>query len=391
LAAIAQRCKDWDLVEIPQLRPGSPLLRVPVPPAWKREVVAGQPSPLLALCSPLPKAMAANLRTAGNRARRAGAVSYQLADADTLPVFLEALARLHGQRWAERGQAGVLADAAVLAAHAEAAPLLQAAGMLRLHGLRVAGELVAVLYCLLHARRCCYYLGGFDPRWAAISPGTLLVGHAIEQARAEGATAFDFLRGAEPYKYRWGAVDQAMVTLRLARDALTGDSFSIALEVVIRACREEDLPALEWFGLFAAHRPLIRRVWQQHLRGEALMLVAQVNGETSGQLWIAFDDRDGETVAEIWAVRVLPCLQRRGVGARMIAVAEALLRERGLRRVELAVETDNPDARRLYERLGYVLLGTTLASDPPGARNRPARPQWVLGKALGGDDLQEPR
>jgi CelD/BcsL family acetyltransferase involved in cellulose biosynthesis len=113
----------------------------------------------------------------------------------------------------------VLADETVRAFHAEAAPMLQAAGLLRLHGMRLDGELIGVLYCLADPSnrpepRWYDYIGGFDPRHAALAPGTLLIAHAIESAMAEGAVAFDFLRGAEPYKYHWGAVDQAMFTLR---------------------------------------------------------------------------------------------------------------------------------------------------------------------------------
>ena len=115
---------------------------------------------------------------------------------------------------------GVLDDRSVLAWHREAAGLLQDAGLLRLHGLRRDGEFIAVLYCLMdlapaHERRCYYYLGGFDPRLRTLSPGTLLIGHAIEQAIIEGAAAFDFLRGGEPYKYRWGAVNEPSYTLRV--------------------------------------------------------------------------------------------------------------------------------------------------------------------------------
>jgi CelD/BcsL family acetyltransferase involved in cellulose biosynthesis len=133
--------------------------------------------------------------------------------------FLDALVRLHGERWSERGECGVLHDAAVLAAHREAAPQLLAAGLLRLHALRLEGAIVAVLYCLADApqrreRRWYDYIGGFDPRFAAFSPGTVLLAHAIEAARAEGAVALDFLRGSERYKYRWGAVDEPMARLR---------------------------------------------------------------------------------------------------------------------------------------------------------------------------------
>jgi CelD/BcsL family acetyltransferase involved in cellulose biosynthesis/ribosomal protein S18 acetylase RimI-like enzyme len=400
LATLGQCGNEWDVIEVPQLRPGAPLLRAAAATGWRHEITAGETNPVLQLAAPLPTAMAASLRTARNRAARAGGVAYERAEARTLPAFLDALVRLHTQRWAGRGGPGVLRDAAVLAAHAEAVPLLHAAGMLRLHGLRVAGELVAVLYCLAdpapaHARRCYYYLGGFDPRFAALSPGTLLVAHAIEQARAEGATAFDFLRGAESYKYRWGAEDQVMASLRLWREGqspreATGqggrpvdggrDAFSVRLGVVIRPCRADDLAALEWFGLFTPQRPLIRRVYEEHRRGAAMMLVAEVNGETSGQLWIAFHPAQG--VGEIWALRVLPCLQRKGIGTRMLAAAEALLRERGFARVELAVEVDNAGAHRLYERLGYRPADSRRGPEPPDLSGRPAGTQRVLAKQL---------
>lgn len=161
-----------------------------------------------------------------------------------------------------------------------------------------------------------------------------------------------------------------------------GSSFTVCLEVVIRPCREEDLPALEWFGLFASHRPLIRRVFEQHLRGEAVMLVAEVNGEASGQLWIDLQAGCDRRAAEIWAVRVLPCLHGQGIGARMMADAEALLRARGFQRVQLRVETDNPEARRLYEGLGYAFAGLVEAQDPPEHPEPARRTQWILAKEL---------
>lgn len=152
------------------------------------------------------------------------------------------------------------------------------------------------------------------------------------------------------------------------------DRFRVQLDVTIRPCREADLPALEWFGLFAAHRPLIRQVFEAHRQGRALMLVAEANGEASGQLWVELARTDG--CAVLWALRVLPCLQRRGIGARLIAAAESQLRQRGFTRAEIAVETDNPGARALYERLGYKLAGTRRSSDPTPSL------QWILSKEL---------
>lgn len=228
-ARLERHANEWDLMEWPQLRPESPLLGLAAPGGCGREIIAGEPSPVLNLetaasgAGPsFPKSMTGNIRYCRRRAARYPSLRYELADDRTIPVFLDALMQLHAKRWAQRGSRGVLDDSAVQAAHREAAPCLQAAGLLRLHGLRLDGEFIALLYCLMdctpaHERRCYYYLGGFEPGVRALSPGTLLVAHAIECALAEGAIAFDFLRGAEPYKYRWGAMDQPMVTLRLTR------------------------------------------------------------------------------------------------------------------------------------------------------------------------------
>lgn len=223
LAAITTHLREaggaWDVFEAPQLAPAAALLSLPPDADWEHELSAGEPSPVLPLAgtdpwSAVPRAMRDNIRYCRRRIERSHSVAFELADAQRIPEFLDALARLHAQRWSERGETGVL-DANVLAAHLEAAPLLHAAGRLRLHGLRVDGELAAVLYALADARRCYYYLAGFDPALRTLSPGTLVIAQAIGQAIAEGAQAFDFLRGAEPYKYRWGAVDQRMSTLRV--------------------------------------------------------------------------------------------------------------------------------------------------------------------------------
>ncbi len=50
-----------------------------------------------------------------------------------------------------------------------------------------------------------FYLTGFDPRYAAFSPGTVAVAHSLRRAIAEGYRTYDFLRGDEPYKRSFGA------------------------------------------------------------------------------------------------------------------------------------------------------------------------------------------
>lgn len=54
-------------------------------------------------------------------------------------------------------------------------------------------------------RSFCFYITGFDERYAALSPGTVIVAHAIREAICNGYQIFDFLRGDEPYKFSLGA------------------------------------------------------------------------------------------------------------------------------------------------------------------------------------------
>ena len=65
--------------------------------------------------------------------------------------------------------------------------------------------IVGVLYGFWWQGTFAAYQSGWDPRFARHSIGSVLVLHALERAADEGAHTFDFLRGSEPYKYRFGA------------------------------------------------------------------------------------------------------------------------------------------------------------------------------------------
>jgi CelD/BcsL family acetyltransferase involved in cellulose biosynthesis len=204
--AAAELAPDWDILSLEELPPEALGLSLPFRGATSDEVVQQSACPVLDLASGPPRAKLRKLRMSRNRvARRAGGL--ESVAMECLPSFLDHLARLHGARWAERGEAGVLADDAVRRFHAAALPQLTAAGLARLLTLTIEGQVVGAYYGLQHGAAAYAYLGGFDPRFAFESPGTVLIGQAIEAARAEGATEFHFLRGREPYKYEWGATD----------------------------------------------------------------------------------------------------------------------------------------------------------------------------------------
>lgn len=162
--------------------------------------------------------------------------------------------------------------------------------------------------------------------------------------------------------------------------------FTVRLPVAIRPCRREDLPTLEWFGLFTPQRRILLDTFERHERGEAVMLVAEANGVASGQAWIDPTRRERDATGVIWAVRVFPCLQRLGIGARLMDAAEWILRARGFERVEVTVQKHNTGARRFYERRGYRVEGEVRDElryvTPDGLRVREPMDQWVMRKDL---------
>lgn len=204
--------RDWQRCELHPLPKGSPLLEARPPPGCGDEVVGFEPC--LAVEIPagarelgdiLPPKIRANIRYFRRRAEQAGRVAFETATALTFTEVLDALFRLHDARWHQLEQPGVLADPAIRRFHRAAAPLLLSSGLLRLHALRLDQRIIAAMYAFHAQGRAYVYLSGFDPEFAALSPGTLIFGHGIAQAIGEGAREFDFLRGRERYKYFWGA------------------------------------------------------------------------------------------------------------------------------------------------------------------------------------------
>lgn len=198
------------------LQPGSFLVDLDAPCGWESRVEVQEYSPALPLEGfsemelPIPAVRARELAYYRRRAQKQGRVEIQEATDDRCTHAMQDLIRLHSQQWRQRSQPGVLADRAVQAFHAEAVPLLARGGLLKMYTLSINGRIAGVWYGFRAHQRESFYLSGFDPEMKSISPGTLLIGHAIEQAFQSGCASFEFLRGQEPYKYRWGAQDRPL-------------------------------------------------------------------------------------------------------------------------------------------------------------------------------------
>ncbi len=78
-------------------------------------------------------------------------------------------------------------------------------GWLRFRAAFVNSQPIAVLFAFTFRRRIYLYNTGFEPEYGNLSPGIVTIGLDIKDAIDEGFKAYDFLRGGEEYKYRFGA------------------------------------------------------------------------------------------------------------------------------------------------------------------------------------------
>lgn len=113
------------------------------------------------------------------------------------------------REWLDDGRRAVFYDVARAA---------QKAGTLQLLFMEVRGKKAAALFNFDYKDRIWVYNSGLDPElFGALSLGVVISAKAIEHAISNGRSTFDFLRGNETYKYRFGAQDTQIFRLQLTR------------------------------------------------------------------------------------------------------------------------------------------------------------------------------
>ena len=78
---------------------------------------------------------------------------------------------------------------------------------------RIEGKTAGVYVNFVDATSFYWYLGGFDPAHASVGIGKIAVAAGIRQSIERGRARYDFTRGAEPYKYWYGASDRRAASI----------------------------------------------------------------------------------------------------------------------------------------------------------------------------------
>jgi CelD/BcsL family acetyltransferase involved in cellulose biosynthesis len=68
-----------------------------------------------------------------------------------------------------------------------------------------AGQAAAAIFSFVDRHGFYLYNSAFEPQLQHLSPGNVVLSHLIEKAIDDKLRVFDFLKGAESYKFRLGA------------------------------------------------------------------------------------------------------------------------------------------------------------------------------------------
>jgi ribosomal protein S18 acetylase RimI-like enzyme len=169
-------------------------------------------------------------------------------------------------------------------------------------------------------------------------------------------------------------------------------TISFLERVIIRPLQEKDLLALEWDGEFSHFRRLYADSFIKMQRGDNVMWVADLPGTgIIGQVFIQLDCSrpdmaNGCDRAYLYSFRVQPAFRNLGLGSRIIKTVEQDLIEKGYNTLTLNVAKDNPRARKLYERHGFLVTGHEPGVwsyiDHEGRWRHVNEPAWRMEKQL---------
>ena len=223
----------WDVVDLRRLRCGDPTTDALASAFGAREVAEGwtlniereDVCPVVTLpegtdiegfLATLGKKQRHEIRRKVRRAEAVGEI--RLEDSLDPLADLEAFIELHQKRWGELGlfpdtpggeQSRVFARRLF--------ELYGADGPLRLTFLKVGPRTIAAGIHFETPDGYLYYNAGVDPDARDLSPGVLTIYAYVARALEAGKRRLDFLRGNEPYKYEWGAVDEPIQRVLVRR------------------------------------------------------------------------------------------------------------------------------------------------------------------------------
>jgi CelD/BcsL family acetyltransferase involved in cellulose biosynthesis len=90
-------------------------------------------------------------------------------------------------------------------------------GFLQLAFMEVNGEKAAGYFNIDYGNKIWVYNSGLDRKFMELSPGWVLLGYLLQWANEHKRVEFDFMRGDEDYKYKFGGQNRHVMRVRISR------------------------------------------------------------------------------------------------------------------------------------------------------------------------------
>lgn len=107
------------------------------------------------------------------------------------------------------------------------------------------------------------------------------------------------------------------------------------------------------FSMISESNSPIVQIGVEKLNSELLFLVE--NNRQVGSLIIVYNENNEQ--ASIFSVEVLNSHRGKGYGKKLVLESLNRVKSRGIKKMELNTEVDNVVANKLYESLGFELMG----------------------------------
>ena len=219
---------DWDVADLCNIPAASPthslLAEMAAARGYQVQTEVEDVCPIIFLpstwdeyLSSLDRKQRHEIRRKLRKAERSGQVKWYVVDEERdLAAEMEAFIELHEKSSVEKDE---FMDARMKGFFHAAAQVLRENGWLQLAFIEVNGEKAATMLNFDYRDSIMVYNSGYDPqKYAWLSPGIVLLAYCIQRAIELGRAKFDFMRGDEEYKLRFGGQPTEVYRLLIARN-----------------------------------------------------------------------------------------------------------------------------------------------------------------------------
>jgi len=151
--------------------------------------------------------------------------------------FTRNLIRQNRSRMSDKGTVSSLENEAFRNFLLEAVPYMAKHNYAWMDVVEEDGVVVGSALNLVHGDSVYYYMGGFDENAKKLRPGIALFALVINRSIDRNYAIYDFLRGLESYKYRWGAKDVYTHRLNIYPNSLVGGPVAWAVDGAVVGIR----------------------------------------------------------------------------------------------------------------------------------------------------------